>query len=207
MTPNPANPYPAPAPPQAPRSNRTTIFVVIGVLALTCLCGVPAAFFLWAASLPESGVIAGNQLEDSHRASVNKRVPLETGEEIAAYYDTTLKVDGSEVAVLTTKRLVYWKGTTVTTMRHDEIVRLTREDLMGTDIVTALTADGRLIRVELAPLNDGQVFIDALELATGLRTNGPARTGQKVAPSAEPEIEPTPIEEPEPAPLPRKRHK
>lgn len=183
MTPN---PYPAPPGPPAPRSNRSLIVLALVGVAVLCLCGVPMGFFAWASTLPESGVRAGNQLDQKSRALVQRRLGLDTGEEIITFYDASISVDGSEAAVLTTSRLAYWKGDSVSELPIDEIAQLSTEDL-GNDVVTVSASDGRLIRFEIAPLNDGALFISALERATGLTANGPARRPGEPRRPADPE--------------------
>jgi hypothetical protein len=179
MTPN---PYPAPSgPPRAP-SNRPIIFLALGGVALVCLCGGPAALLAWANTLPEAGVRAGNQLDQKSRALVKQKIALEADEESITFYDGSISTDGSEVAVLTTRRLTYWKDENLSQLAVDQIVQLTAEDL-GNDIITATAADGRLIRFEVAPLNDGALFIKALERATGLTANGPAKGAPGDAPA------------------------
>lgn len=195
MTPN---PYPAPLPAApAPKPNRTPLVLALVGAALVCFCGLPLAFVAWGASLPESGVLAGNQVDKKTKALIAKRAPLAPGEEIISFYDTTIGVDGSECALLTTQRLVYWTKDEVSELALEEITELTHEEVpLEGDFITAMDGRGRQLKVEIAPLNDGAAFLRALEKVTGLKANAGERRGSgRPKPTAEPEPEP----EPEPA--------
>lgn len=208
MTPN---PLPPPAALPAPKPNRTPWLVALLAVVAMCCCGVPMAFAAWTATLPESGVLAGNQVDEKTRRLINKRISLSPDEELVSYYDATLAVDGSECSLLTTKRLVTWKGTTLSEMSKDEVVEITwaQEPLAG-DIITVSDDTGRALVVEVAPMNDGAAFVKALERVTGLEVASPtsarrARSKPSAAPA--PTDEKAPVE-PEPAEhraAPRKR--
>lgn len=193
MTPN---PYPAPGVPSPPKPNRTALYLGLAGAALVCFCGLPMAFVAWSASLPEAGVLAGNQVDAKTKALIAKRAPLEPGEEILNFYDTTIGVDGSECVLLTTRRLVYWTRDDVSQLAVDEITDLTHQEVpLEGDVITAMDERGRQLKFEIAPLNDGPTFLRALERVTGLKANAGARRG-----SRGPEPEPEPAAEPEPAP-------
>lgn len=183
MTPN---PYPAPAPASPPKPNRTPIILGVVGLALLCLCGVPMGFVAWSASLPQSGVLAGNELDKRTKELIAKRVSLQEGEEIVSFYDTTLSVDGSQCALLTTQRLIFWTKDGLTQMAIDDITELSHRDepLIG-DVITAIDGRGQQLKFEIAPLNDGASFVQALERVTGLRMNaGATKRGAPDAPPA-----------------------
>ena len=202
MTPN---PYAAPPPgAPAPRPNRTPLILGLVAAAALCFCGVPMAFFAWSASLPESGVLAGNQVDRKTKALIAKRAPLGPDEEIVSFYDTTISVDGSECALLTTERLVYWTKDEVSQLAVDEITELRHDEVpLEGDVITAMDAKGRQVKVEVAPMNDGAAFLRALEKVTGLKANaGERHRGARAAePEPTPAAEPTPALEPEPAPV------
>lgn len=184
MTPN---PYAAPAGAPTPKPNRTPLIIAGVVAALCCVCGVPAAFFGWAASLPESGVRAGNQLDRKTKATIERKAKLADGEEVVAFYDTTLAVDGSECAVITNHRVIYWKGDEVTDVPLDDIANFTHEEVpLAGDVFTITDTRGKVMRIEVAPFNDGAVFKDALERGTG------KKSGRDAAPRDEPEEAPAP---------------
>ncbi|MER2564355.1 MAG: PH domain-containing protein [Myxococcaceae bacterium] len=190
MTPN---PYVAPVPPpQAPKPNRLPWILAIVGAVLFCFCGIPMGFVAWSASLPESGVRAGNQLDSKTKALVQKKAHLVDDEEIVSFYDTTLKVDGSECAVLTNKRVIYWTSDALSDLNLEEIESITHDQVpLEGDIITVTDVSGRLMKIEIAPLNDGATFLRSLELLTGKKANakgvaeeapshdGPARKRRK----------------------------
>lgn len=169
MTPN---PYAAP-PAQAPAPNRLPwILAIVGVV-LFCLCGIPLGFVAWSASLPEAGVRAGNQLDSKTKALVQKKAQLVDGEEIVSFYDTTLKVDGSECAVLTNKRVIYWTVDSLSELNVEEVETVTHDEVpLEGDVITVTDVSGRMMKIEIAPLNDGATFLKALERLTGKKANG-----------------------------------
>lgn len=194
MTPN---PYAAPVGLPTPKPNRTPLIIAGVVAALCCLCGVPAAFFGWAAALPESGVRAGNQLDRKTKTVIERKAKLADGEEVVVFYDTTIAVDASECAVITNHRVIYWKGDEVTDVPLDDVSNFTHEEVPLTgDVFTITDTRGKVMRVEVAPFNDGNLFKEALERGTG------KKSGRGAAPLDEPEAPPAP------APHPRhpKRH-
>ena len=190
MTPN---PYVAPVPPpQAPKPNRLPwILAIVGVV-LFCFCGLPLGFVAWSASLPESGVRAGNQLDSKTKALVQKKAHLVDGEEIVSFYDTTLKVNGSECAVLTNKRVIYWTTDSISDLNVEEIESITHEDVpLEGDVITVTDVSGRLMKIEIAPLNDGITFLRALERLTGKKANGKATPSRDVVDEEPPHDGPT----------------
>jgi hypothetical protein len=194
MTPN---PYAAPAGAPTPKPNRTPLIIAGVVAALCCLCGVPAAFFGWAATLPESGVQAGNQLDSKTKKIIEKKAKLADGEEVVVNYDTTIAVDASECAVITNQRVISWKGDEVTDVPLDDVASFTHEEVpLAGDVFTITDTRGKVMRVEVAPFNDGALFKDALERGTG------KKPGRDAAWLDEPEEPPAP-----PADSPRRHRK
>jgi hypothetical protein len=194
MTPN---PYAAAPPPPAPKPNRLPWVLAIVAVAALCLCGVPLAVVAWSASLPEGGVRAGNQLDEKTRALVNRKAHLGDDEEIVSFYDTTLNMDGSECAALTTSRVIYWTSSTVSELALADVESFTHhsEPIEG-DIISITSTSGRLMKIEIAPLNDGATFVAALERLTG-----------KLANTASTPSPPADAEAPEGGAEPAPRHK
>ena len=172
MTPN---PYAAPAGAPTPKPNRTPLIIAGLVAAVCCLCGVPAAIVAWGAALPESGVRAGNQLDRKTKSVIERKAKLADGEEIVVFYDTTVAVDATECAVITNHRVIYWKGDEVTDVPLDDVANFTHEEVPLTgDVFTITDTRGKVMRIEVAPFNDGNLFKGALERGTGKKA---MRTG------------------------------
>lgn len=205
MTPS---PYPPPVPAAPPSKSRMWIFVAIAAVAFTCLCCIPGAIGAWLGTLPESGVLTDNQLDERSRKQIARHVTLERDEAIVCYYDATLKVDGTEASLLTSSRLVTWKGSLTSEMAVGDIAALgwTKESLQG-DVITATDTTGRIMTVIVAPMNDGHVFREALERVTGHVSNQGARPDQLLdtpVPDDEPVVAQPPVHE---APPTRKKRK
>jgi hypothetical protein len=118
------------------------------------------------------GVRAGNQLAASTLADLDRKKLVEPGERILAFYEVAASGDGSELALVTSSRLVYYKDGRTTAMALEDIasVKHHEETLIG-DVIEARSNDGEIIRVEVAPLNGGDVFLSTLEDARRNRAN------------------------------------
>jgi len=112
------------------------------------------------------GVRVSNDIPASAYEHLASRKLLLPGEKVLAYYDATLAGDGSEVAMVTVDRLVYFKEGRTTAFALSDItdVRHRTEPLIG-DIIEADSESGETMKVEIAPLNDGPVFLSTLETA------------------------------------------
>jgi hypothetical protein len=88
---------------------------------------------------------------------------LNPGEEILAYYDVTMAMDGTEAAILTKDRVMYHKQGRTTEVRIQEVkdVRHRYESLIG-DVIEIEDAAGRILKIEIAPFNQGETFRNAL---------------------------------------------
>ena len=106
------------------------------------------------------GVLTNNQLPPSVIEFFDNTDILEN-EEIIAYYDVTIALDNSESAILTNKNLIYYKYGRVTRFPLSSIVSIEAEDCFGLCIV-ATTSDDRVMEIEIAPLNGGDIFLDLL---------------------------------------------
>ena len=72
----------------------------------------------------------------------------------------------SEVTLVTTSRVVWAKGNTAAAMALVDVTRITHhtERLLG-DIIDIVSIDGRTMRVQIAPLNGGDAYVNVLEEA------------------------------------------
>lgn len=112
------------------------------------------------------GVEVPNQMSASdreHAANV-----LKPGESVRAYYDATISLDGTEFAMVTDQRVVYVLDKNVTEIALADVTDVvhTTEGIAG-DIIDVKGAGGQRLRVEIAPMNDGPVFVEILKEATG----------------------------------------
>ena len=106
------------------------------------------------------GVLTYNELPASVIEFFDTTDILEN-EQIIAYYDVTLVLDNSESAILTNKNLIYYKYGRVERFPLSSIVSLEEEECFGLCII-ASTRDSRVMKIEIAPLNGGDIFLDLL---------------------------------------------
>ena len=106
------------------------------------------------------GVLTYNQLPASVIEFFDKTDILEN-EQIIAYYDVTIALDNSESAILTNKNLIYYKYGRVVRFPLSDIESIEAEDCFGLCIV-ATTSDNRVMEIEIAPLNGGDLFLELL---------------------------------------------
>ena len=127
------------------------------------LLSLPLALFLISSCDLENpgGVLTNNQLPASVIEFFDNTDILEN-EEIIAYYDVTIALDNSESAILTNKNLIYYKYGRVTRFPLSSIVSVEAEDCFGLCIV-ATTRDDRVMEIEIAPLNGGDLFLELLK--------------------------------------------
>ena len=106
------------------------------------------------------GVLTYNQLPASVIEFFDKTDILEN-EQIIAYYDVTIALDNSESAILSNKNLIYYKYGRVERFPLSSIVSIEEEECFGLCII-ASTRNNRVMKIEIAPLNGGDIFLDLL---------------------------------------------
>ena len=120
-------------------------------------------FCFWLTSMPESGVRLGNEMDRYALDYLAEHGLLNPGEEVLAYYDATMSMDGSEAAILTNERVMYHKDgrTTAIPIRDIEDVKHRKEGLTG-DVIEVHAVSGQVMKIEIAPLNLGETFNNVL---------------------------------------------
>jgi hypothetical protein len=157
---------PPPAPQPKPRSIWIWLGPLLGVLGVSCLLGMFAFVRFCARANDASGVRASNEVPATALERLERDKVLEPGETIVAYYDATIGGDGSEVAMITSDRLVYRKSGRTTALKLAEIadVRHHQEPLTG-DVIEAFADSGAAMKIEIAPMNGGEFFLTTLKTA------------------------------------------
>jgi len=132
---------------------------VIGFAGFGLMCGGIVLFF----SGHEGGVRLSNEMEDYATLYLEEHEILNSSESLIAYYDDTLSLDGTEAAILTTERIIYHKGGKTTAIPLSDIsdIRHRTESLIG-DIIEIDSRTSIPMKIEIAPLNQGETFINAL---------------------------------------------
>lgn len=156
--------YPYAAPPPRPRIS-PWVWVLLGVMLLGLgTCGGVVALVVVGSQAEPGGVLLGGAIPDAKRVKLLERGIVHEGDKLIAFYDGSLSLDMSEVSVLTADQLVYAKGRRVTRMPLRSIVSIDHrvEGIIG-DVIEVAAESGERLRIEVAHLNDGVSFLNALE--------------------------------------------
>lgn len=142
-------------------SVKLTLLIAGGIIVL----GV-VALIAWLVSQPGSGVKMTNEMDQYALDYLAKHQILNSTEKLICYYDVTLSMDGSEAAILTNGRLLYHKArrTTAMALTGIEDIQHHYESLIG-DVIVARARSGETMKIEIAPLNGGPAFLNALMAA------------------------------------------
>lgn len=158
-----------------PAKKSVVVPILIGCGAVALLAGVVIiGFVIWIASQPEGGVKMANEMDEYALEYIEKHKLLDDTEQLIAYYDATISLNGSEAAILTTERVIYHKAGRTTSIALAEIedVQHHQEALIG-DIIEVKGRSAERIKIEIAPLNQGRSFYEALVDAWRAGGGGP----------------------------------
>jgi hypothetical protein len=157
--------YSQPPPPSPVRARSPWLWLAPLLVAFAVVTFVGSGAVYKFFTTPDlDGVKAGNQLAASTLADLDRKHLVEQGEQILAFYEVAASGDGSELAIVTSSRLVYFKDGHTTAIALDAIesVKHHEETFIG-DVIEARSNRGEVIRVEVAPLNGGDLFLTTLE--------------------------------------------
>jgi len=134
---------------------------LIGIFLIVIVVGV-----IWILSSPQGGVLLPNEMETYAQESLNEHKILEDSEELLAYYDVTILLDGSEAAILTTMRVIYHKNgqNSAINLADIEGIRHRNETIIG-DIFEISATSGQTMKIVIAPFNQGETFKNILMAA------------------------------------------
>ena len=145
-----------------PKSGTRPLLIGCGIISLVVFITV-VVLIIWLFSGNEGGVRMSNEMEEYALEYIEEHDILNDTESIIAYYDVTISLDGSEAAILTTERVMYYKKgrTTSIDLKDIDDVKHRYETLIG-DILEISSTAGTIIKIEIAPLNLGESFNNAL---------------------------------------------
>jgi len=150
---------------QTPRPSKSSIHpVLIGCGAVLLLVALAVGgLFVWLAILPEGGVKMANEMDDYAWSYLEKHRVLDPDEQLLAYYDATMSMDGTEAAILTSKRVMYHKNGRTTAMALEDVEDISHryESLIG-DVIEITDRSGARLKIEIAVFNQGESFYQAL---------------------------------------------
>lgn len=140
-------------------SNRIAI-----VSGLGCGISLPLViliFLVWIYYGPDGGVRFANNMEDYALEYIEDQNLLQTGEQIVAYYDVSIRLNSSEAVILTDSRLIYHIGGRNTVINLADIIAIdvSEDDLLG-HIIQVTATDGNTMVIEITL--EGNLFVDAL---------------------------------------------
>lgn len=142
--------------------------VVVAVAAATLACSGLSR---------ESGVCLPNKLDKQAWSYIEDKGLVSPGENVLAYYDATVSLDGSEIALLTDQRAIYHLDGRTTSLPWSEVTAIERVEVPMADGFLLSAANGQTMQIEIAVLNGGDVWervqMQAWRAAGGGRPEAP----------------------------------
>jgi len=117
----------------------------------------------WILSQPEGGVKLANEMDQYALDYLSDHNILEPDEQLTAYYDATILMDGTDAVILTTRRVIHHRDGKTTAVLLKDIEDITHhyETLTG-DVFEIISKIGLPMKIEVAPLNNGETFRNVL---------------------------------------------
>lgn len=139
---------------------------LMGLLGgLLGMCGLVVGLAAVGASADEpAGVLVGDEVPQATVDALKAKKLLTPEELVLAYHDATLTHDMSDVTFVTKSRVVHATGKKVSAVALKDVSKITyRTETLGIEVVDLVTKDGKSLRIQIAPLNGGESYVDALE--------------------------------------------
>ncbi|MBX3261016.1 MAG: hypothetical protein KF782_15125 [Labilithrix sp.] len=149
----------------APSRISPWVWVLLGALLLGLgTCGGVVGLAVLGSQLEPGGVMIGGDIPAAKRDALVERGLCRQEDRLIAFYDGSLSLDMSEVALLTTDRVVFAKDAYVVAIPLASVASIDHrvEGVIG-DVIVVRATNGAHLRIEVAHLNDGISFLDALE--------------------------------------------
>jgi len=149
--------------PNASETSGWSRAAVAGVVTLVVLSFASCiACLVWAATSPPSGVLTGNQLGADARELIRERELVREDERLLVYYDASISLDGSDVALVTDRAVVHVVNGNLTRFALREVrdIEVTEGDL-NTDFVV-VHESGERLRFDIASFNGEHLFTKTL---------------------------------------------
>jgi len=147
------------------KQNSNRKFYIIGCSAITICVILVGALIVGVGLLSgdDGGVRLPNQMAPYALDYLEKNDILEPDEELLAYYDYTVMLNGTEAAILTTKRVIYHRGgqSMAIFLKDVEDIQHRYESMIG-DVIEITSTSGVTMKIEIAPLNQGETFYNVL---------------------------------------------
>lgn len=113
----------------------------------------------------EQGVCLPDQVDDVAWGYLRDKGILEDGEQLRAYYDASISLDGSDLALVTDMRVITHRNGITTGLALSEVTGIERVDDVVGEAIEVSAVGGRMVRVPVAPLNGIDTFEKVLRSA------------------------------------------
>ena len=132
---------------------------IVTLISGLIVCGL----LVWLFTGPDGGVRTSNEMEPYAIEYLKTHKILNESEDIIVYYDVTIGLSSTEAAILTTDRVIYHNAPDTFSIDIEDIANINyyQKSLTG-DVFEIESVDGQLMKIEVAPLNGGETFKNAL---------------------------------------------
>ena len=138
------------------RVPRLTVVLALS-LGFTLACGIDLD--------REQGVSLPDQIDEISWGHIKSNVALEDGEEVRAFYDNSVTLDGTDIALVTNRRVITHRNSNTTALYLSEVTSIQRVDDVIGDAIEVTAEGGRMVRVPIAPMNGIDTFENILRSA------------------------------------------
>jgi hypothetical protein len=136
---------------------RNLVLVLALCAGFTLACGVDLS--------REQGVCLPDQVDEIAWGFIKDKGLLEDGEDLRAYYDNSVSLDGSDIAIVTDRHVLTHRNGTTSQIPLSEISSIERVDDVVGEAIEVGASGGRMVRVPIAPLNGIDTFEKVLRSA------------------------------------------
>ena len=155
------------APQNQSSSNSALKKVAIVMAGLFAACMLACCLgLMWLGSGPQNGVLLPNQMEPYATEYIEKHDLMDDDEKLRAYFDVTIDLDATESYILTDRRVLHHRAGTTSEVALADIEDISVSDgVIGSTVIDITTVYGDQMKLEIAPLNGGETFLNALRQA------------------------------------------
>lgn len=120
----------------------------------------------------EQGVTLPNQMDAIGLGYIEQKQLLQEGEQLRCFYDATVSLDGTELYLVTDRRVITHKDGRTTAINLKDVQSIDRVEVPMTDAWLVTSTTGEAVQVEVAALNGGDTFEKILQAAWGAAKGG-----------------------------------
>lgn len=113
----------------------------------------------------EQGVCLPDQVDEVAQGYISGKGLLDDGEELLVYYDNSLSLDGSDIAIVTDRRILTHRNGVTSALDLSSIQSIERVDDVIGEAIEASASGGQMVRVPIPPLNGLDTFEKVLRSA------------------------------------------